>query len=47
MGFFKKLLNRNSPREELKKIYAELRYNKIPALPREDNEINKLLTSYQ
>lgn len=47
MRFFKKIFNKSYPHEELKKLYIKNGYNKIPALPKEKNEVNKILANYQ
>lgn len=47
MGFFNRLFNRSNPHEELKNIYRGNGYNKIPVLPKEEDEVNKILANYQ
>lgn len=47
MGFFRSLFNKPKPHEELKNIYIENGYNKIPVLPKEEDEVNKILANYQ
>lgn len=47
MGFFNRLLKKSDSHEELKQIYINNGYNKIPALPKEENEVKKILANYQ
>lgn len=47
MKYFNKLFKKINLHKNLKNIYIKNNYNKIPALPKEESEINKILTNYK
>lgn len=47
MNFFDKLFKKSNLHKELENIYIKNRYNKIPALPKKEDEVKKILSDYQ
>lgn len=47
MGFFSNLFSGTSPHQKLEELYKKLSYKKIPALPKETEEVEKILENYK